>query len=182
MWARGQSLHRIYDPATFGATALGFRNAGPYVRFDHHVAGKKRGILYAAKTLAGSLVEIAGDRGVCSYAAHRYTSFAPTRDLMLLDLSAAGIRHAGMLAKVTSCDHAESQPWAGYCYDNEAIYGTIDGLYYPNAHNFDIAVALFERAKNAMPGLPSFDRKLRSRVHRAALLAAALSTNTKLIA
>ncbi|HEY1429210.1 MAG TPA: RES domain-containing protein [Candidatus Tumulicola sp.] len=181
IWTAGSTLHRIYAPARCGATALGFRTAGPFVRFDHHEVGHRRGILYAAESLDGALVEVAGDRGICSYSSLRYTSFAPTRDLLLLDLTSAGVRQAGMLAKVTSCDHGDSQKWARYCYDNAGLYGEIDGFYYPNAHNFYIAVALFERAQNALPLHPAFDRKLGNAAHREELLAAGPSTNTLLI-
>jgi hypothetical protein len=127
--------------------------------------------------LSGALVEIAGDSGVCFCANKYYTGFAPTRDLRLLDLSSSGVRQAGTIAKVTSCEHVESQPWARHFYEHPEIYGELDGIYYPNAHNFDIAFALFERAKDAMPAKPLWDRKLWSRTHRSELLRAGDRTN-----
>ncbi len=177
MWPAGLQLARIYDPALHGATALGFRSPGPFARFDHHVGGADRGITYAAERLSGSLVEVAGDTGICYCGTRRYTRFAPTRELRLLDLSVNGVRQAGTIAKVTSCEHTESQPWARYFYENPDVYGALDGLYYPNAHNFEMAIALFERARDAMPARPLFDRKLWSRVHMAELLLAGELTN-----
>jgi hypothetical protein len=84
-----------------------------------------------------------------------------------------------MVAKVTSCEYFYSQPWGRFCYENPLIYGAIDGLYYPNSHNFGIAVALFDRATDAMPPRPLFDRKLWSSKHRSELLEAAFVTNTQ---
>lgn len=58
---------------------------------------------------------------------------------------------AGTVAAVSKkADRSITREWARYFYDNEAIYGTIDGLIYCNAHNDEEAVALFERAEDAL--------------------------------
>ncbi len=58
---------------------------------------------------------------------------------------------AGTVAAVSKeADRNITQMWARYFCDNEAIYGTIDGLIFFNAHNDEEAVALFERASDAL--------------------------------
>ncbi len=58
---------------------------------------------------------------------------------------------AGTVAAVSKeADRNITQIWARYFYDNLAIYGNIDGLIFFNAHNDDEAIALFERATDAL--------------------------------
>jgi RES domain-containing protein len=144
--ARGTIIHRVYDPASHGATATGYRYDGPFARMDHHlVSGDDRGILYAALSYAGSLVEVT-DGPLLHIGTRRHVVLRLTDDLTVLDLRKNGALAAGTDAKIGKCAHDESQPWACYFYDEPSVYGAVAGLQWFNSHNDDEALAFFERA------------------------------------
>lgn len=58
--------------------------------------------------------------------------------------------NAGTVAAIAACDHTDSQPWSCFFYETPATYSHIDGILYPNAHNHEVALALYERARNAL--------------------------------
>ena len=150
----GTDLFRIYDPAAPHGprSALQFRWVGPFARFDHHRGTgrrERRGIWYAGETLDCAVVE-AFDIGVIEPGTKRLARPRTTRELVLLDLRGRAAMRAGTVAAVAASDHALSQPWSRYWYEHPALVGEIDGLYYPSAHNGEPAIALYERARDAL--------------------------------
>lgn len=149
----GTNFVRMYDPSRFNAQAGNFRFLGPYKRFDHHkdinpVLSGDRGILYASDTLSGCIVEIFGDRKMIDVGTWEVAVFHPTRDLNLLDLRGDGAMKAGTVSAVCKdSNHAFSQEWSRYFYENPFIYAKIDGLIFGNAHNEELALALYERCQ-----------------------------------
>ena len=154
----GTELVRIFDPTRYGATALQFRTFGPLLRFDHqqptstgHPAEHaNRGVYYAALTLSGCLVEVFGDSRLVEFG-HRHVAFpCLTREVHVLDLCGPGAMRAGTVAAIAKADHRLSQAWSRYFYEQLPISPTVDGLIYLNAHNDEVAVALYERAADAL--------------------------------
>lgn len=149
---------RIFDPTKYQTQALTFRFNGPRHRFDHHRGlitnpsdDPERGIYYAALTLSGCLVEYFGDIGVIEIKDQCVCRVSVIRSLKLLDIRGSGAMRAGSvsaLAKVA--DRKLSQEWSRYFYENENIYTRIDGIIYFNAHNDEVAIALYERAKDRL--------------------------------
>ena len=149
----GTWLFRIFDPAGRDVPGpLTFRYVGPFARFDHHEGTgetEHRGIYYAGLTLDCAVVE-AFDVGLVEPGTKHLARVRPTRELTLLDLRARAAMRAGTVAAIASADYALSQQWARFIYENPAIYGEVDGIFYASAHNGDDAVAVFERAKGAL--------------------------------
>jgi hypothetical protein len=150
----GTDLFRIYDPlARHGPRhARQFRYLGPFARFDHHrgTGGReRRGIWYAGRTLDVAVVE-AFDIGVVEPRGERLARLRTNRELLLLDLHGRAAMRAGTVAAISSADHAFAQAWSRYWYEQAEIFGELDGLYYPSAHNGEPAVALYERGRQAL--------------------------------
>ena len=156
----GTRLVRVFDPSKHQATATGFRFHGPHARFDHHEGSGPercpdlspiRGIYYAALRLSGCLVEVFGDTRVVEFGDRHVAMPSLRRPLRLLDLRGSGAMRAGSVAALAKiADRSLSQAWARYFYDHPDIYGLVDGLMYLNAHNDEEALALFERATDAL--------------------------------
>ena len=154
----GSDLYRIYEPTSREVGRLTFRLVGPRLRFDHHVdRSKKRGIYYSAPTLEGCVVEVFGDGGMVRFGEYRVANPVLTQDLLLLDLRRRGAMRAGTVLAISSADHPLSQALSRYFYEHPEVYGQIDGLIYPNAHNGADAVALYERAAGAIDCPPARD-------------------------
>jgi len=122
------------------------------VRFDHHRGTgrrERRGIWYAGLSLDVAVVE-AFDVGVVEPVTERLARLRTTRDLLLLDLHGRAAMRAGTVAAISAGDHALAQAWSRYWYEHPETFGTLDGLYYPSAHNGQPAVALYERARPAL--------------------------------
>jgi hypothetical protein len=156
---RGDHVVRIFDPTDHGATATGFRYWGPRHRFDHHCVGDfdnptddpDCGIYYAALSLCGCLVEAFGDTGIVDFGERHVANVRLTRDLHLLDLRQHGAMRAGANAALSKvAERPFSQAWSRYFYEHEAIYTRVDGMIFYNAHNDDDAIALYERAADAL--------------------------------
>jgi hypothetical protein len=153
----GTKLIRIFDPTKYGTSALTWRYFGPLHRFDHQRSefshpqiDDERGIYYAALTLSSCVVECFGDSGSIVIEEQCVASIEVTRSLRLLDLRRNGAMKAGSVAALAkTADRELSQAWSRYFYEQEEIYGKIDGIIYFNAHNDEDAVAFYERAKNA---------------------------------
>ena len=173
---------RLFDPSQHGATATGFRSYGPLLRFDHHRRREdgnpgddsERGIYYAAMTLSGCLVEVFGDTDVVDLHSHHVTSPILQRDLRLLDLRHNGAMRAGTKAAIAKvADRSLSQDWSRHFYETSEVYSDLDGVIYLNAHNDEDAVALYERASNALECPPERVMRLNDEALRAAVLEAA---------
>jgi hypothetical protein len=110
-------------------------------------------------------VEVFGDDGLISTQDRHLGSLLVQRSLQLLDLRSDGAWKAGATQAICSCSsRAISQEWARYFH---ATYPKLDGLIYGNAHNGADAVALFERADDALTmehDLALADPRLRSRL------------------
>lgn len=182
----GSHLYRIYNPAY-----PGFRFYGPLdMRFDHHTgAGAartpaldvERGIYYAAFTLSSCLVEVFGD--ATRYIVRQGRLIARPRllrDLRLLDLCGSGAMRAGTVAAIAKVpDRVVTQTWSRFFYERTDLYTVVDGIVFYNAHNDEAAVALYERAAEALfcPDDPAYVRPLDDPALLPAILAIAEDNN-----
>lgn len=176
--AEGSDLFRIYDPdAPYGPRdGNAFRWHGPYARFDHHRgtgARERRGIWYGGLTLSCAVVE-AFEIGVVDPGTKRLARTRATRDLLLLDLGGRAAMRAGTVAAISAGDHALSQPWSRSFWEHPEIYGEIDGLLYPSAHNGEPATALYERSRDGLAVPRGHDAPLTDSAVLAAVRSAAL--------
>lgn len=156
----GSLVARIYwrggrHPSTWND----FRYAGPIAsaRFDHHVPGEHRGVLYGATSLATCVAEVfQGTRVVDRGADDRcLTAFRATRAVRLLDITGDWPTRAGASQAIASGPRDRAQAWARAIYE---AYPTIEGLWYPSSmHGGHPAVVLFERAADALPADPELN-------------------------
>ena len=150
----GTDRFRIYDSASRHKPGpLTFRAVGPFARFDQHEDSggpELRAVWYGGLTLACAVVE-AFDSGVVDPATKRLVRARTTRALDLLELRGRAAMRAGTVAAIAAGDHLLSQAWSRHFYeDPDGIYGAVDGVHYPSAHNGDRAVSLYERAADAL--------------------------------
>lgn len=183
--AVGSKIIRIFDPTWYQTQALTFRYNGPRHRFDHHRGlitnpqdDPERGIYYAAFTLSGCLVECFGDTGVIEINEQCVCQVEITRVIKLLDLRGSGAMKAGSVAALAkTADRTVSQQWSRYFYDAERIYSRIDGIIYFNAHNDEVAIALYERAIDGLACSQNQVIRLDHTQLRPAIQATALENN-----
>lgn len=176
----GSRLYRIYDPESrFRPGPRTFRFNGPRLRFDHHQPVKSaptdspdRGIYYAAFDLEAAVVEVFGnsprliDRGT-----YRVARVRLRHSIRLLNLRGRGAMLAGTATGIAGTDsRGLTQAWARYFYEDPGIYENVAGRAYANAHNGMDAVALFERAEEAVALAAISVRRLDSLAFRVALL------------
>lgn len=84
--------------------------------------------------------------------------FAVERDLSLLDLSGTWPTAAGASMALNSGPRPRAQRWSSAIYD---AYPHLDGLWYPSSmHANAPAVALYERARDALARAPFFHAPL----------------------
>lgn len=67
---------------------------------------------------------------------------------------------SGTVAAISAGDHSLSQPWSRYFWEHPEIYGELDGLLYPSAHNGEPTVALYERSRDGIEVPPGRDAPL----------------------
>lgn len=147
---------RIFDPQWLEPAQ--FSAYGPRHRFDHHRGAHSapgndpdRRICYAADDLKGCIVEVFGDVGLISVRTLRVATIRLRRRLRVLDLRGDGALKCGSVAALAAVpDRPLSQQWARWFYEHPKEFGKVDGILYPNAHNQDVAYALFERAEKAI--------------------------------
>lgn len=153
---RNDELIRIFNPTSYGATATSYRNYGPISRFDHHRESKnridpERSVIYAGFTLSCCLVEVFGDGGIVKIEQQQLAFITLKNALKLLDLRGSAAMAAGTLAALSSITERDiSQAWGRYFYENQQLYGEIDGLIFAGAHNGEDAVCLYERAESKL--------------------------------
>ena len=167
----GVKLVRIYSRGgDYPSHWDDFRFYGPVnARFDHHPEPPHlhtdHAILYAAHS-GGSdayitaLAEVFQETRTIH--ARRETPalvvFEPARDLTLLNLRQAWPTRAGASMKINSGSRPRARRWSQVFY---AAYPAIDGIYYRSSmHASEPSLALYERAGDALPDTPSFDRPL----------------------
>lgn len=155
-------LVRIFDPTRHNTNALTFRHYGPLARFDHQQHpftapsnDEKCGIYYAGFTLSCCLVEVFGDKRTIEVDNYHVAWVELKRDLSLINLCGTPAMANGTVAALSSISERDvSQSWSRYFYNKYAIYTKVDGIIYHNAHNSELSVALYERAKDALGCAP----------------------------
>ena len=135
-----------------------FRYAGPIAsaRFDHHVPGQQRGVLYGAPSIATCVAEVFQTTRVIDRVADDrcLTAFRTTRAVRLLDLTGDWPTRAGASQAITSGPRNRARAWARAIYEAYQL----EGLWYPSSmHGGHPAVVLFERAVDALPTDPELD-------------------------
>lgn len=152
----GTTISRIFDPTSYGATPTGFRYYGPLSRFDHQQSRKpelngERGIIYAGFNLSCCLIEVFGDDEVIKIQQQQIAYIILKQSLKLLDLRESGAWNAGSVAAMASDGRRKlTQAWSRYFYENLDLYGNIEGLIFNNAHDGQMAIALYERAASKL--------------------------------
>ena len=166
--AAGRSVYRLFRPSSFAPTATTWRFNGPRARFDHQRGNSQgttelaqedqspifapaddedRGILYAAFTLGCCVVEVFDALDYVAPRGWQFSRLTLTRDLTLLDLRGKAAMRLGTVAAISKGSHPMAQAWSRYFYEK---FETIDGLLYNAAHNDERAIALYERAQDAL--------------------------------
>ena len=165
----GTELWRIYfrrtrHPSTWDT----FRHFGPVgVRFDHHLAPartQERGISYLAwgdqafRTCVAEVFQ--RTRRIDPFAGEPWlVAFVTSAPLSLLDLTSIWVTRAGASAAIASGPHGRARRWSQAIY---AAYPAADGLCYTGCMGNAPALALYERARRAVPPAPSFHLPLSS--------------------
>jgi hypothetical protein len=134
-------------------------------RFDHHpeptgVHGE--GILYCAPDPVTCLAEAFQRTGIINRALDEpyLTAFATVSALRLLDLTKLWSTRAGASMAICTGSHATARKWSRAIY---LAYPDVQGLFYCSAmHGHAPSVALYERARPALPGSPQRDVPLNS--------------------
>lgn len=162
----GTSLWRIYfrggaHPATWNQ----FRRYGPVAtsRFDQHQTpahAQERGILYAALHGQTCVAEVFQHLRIIEREASNpwLVGFALAADLTLLDLTTVWPTAAGASMAISTGSRSRARRWSVAIYE---AYPEVQGLFYPSSMNANQpAVALYERAGDALPPSPKFHRAL----------------------
>lgn len=179
----GTVLWRIYyrgglHPGSWDA----FRHFGPIptMRFDHHLPPPRtqgRGVLYAAVRVYTCLAEVFQETRTIERSRNRpwLVGLALARAVPLLDLTGAWATRAGASMALSTGRRDRSRSWSRRIYDD---YPAAQGLLYPSSMDGNQpAVALYERARGAVPRRPAFHRALADPALRAALVKSALLFN-----
>jgi hypothetical protein len=163
--AVGTTLWRIYSTGGAHPAAWDdFRFFGPSpARFDHHDAPPRvqaKGILYTAREATTCVAEVFQATRVIQRArsAPWLVGFRLQRDVVLLDLTGLWPTQAGASMAINSGPRPRARRWSSLIH---ATYPDIDGLLYASSmHANRPAVALYERARGALPAAPVFNRAL----------------------
>ena len=136
-----------------------FRGVGPLptARFDHHVLGEHRAVMYGARDMITCVAEVfQGTRVADRLTDDRcFVLFGLTRSVRLLDLTGHWPTRAGASQAISSGPRTRAQAWARVIYD---AYPKVEGLWYPSSmHGGHPAVLLFERADSAVPADAELD-------------------------
>jgi hypothetical protein len=161
----GAGLWRVYfrggaHPATWNT----FRAFGPVdARFDHHLPPARvqdRRILYGAASPLTCLAEVYQRRRRVHARLNEpwLVGFATTRPLRLLDLTGSWPTRLGASMAISTGPHARARRWSQAFY---RAFPDADGLWYASSmHASRPAVALYERAEDALPATPLLHRAL----------------------
>jgi hypothetical protein len=121
-------IHRLkHEPAFWGRTGDN--------RFD--APSRAYGVLYAAETFDGALIETFGDVSpktvsVNSLAVRGVATVSPIRELQLVDLAGVGLSRLGLHARICTDDHAISQAWSHALWEHPL---QPDGIWYAARHD-----------------------------------------------
>ncbi len=170
----GTALFRVYfrggpHPGTWNR----FRHYGPTnARFDHHEPPphvQNRGMLYAASHPRTPLAEVfqAGRTINARRDEPWLVGFRLAMDVRLLDLTELWPTRAGASTAINSGPRPVARRWSGAIYE---AYPAAAGLWYGSSMDGNApCIALFERAEEVLPSLPSFHRALADETLRAFL-------------
>ena len=185
----GRSIYRLFRPSSFAPSAITWRFNGPRARFDHQrgelleqtalaqkdeapifapTNDEERGILYAAFMLSCCVVEVFDALDFIDPRGWQFSCLTLTRDLTLLDVRGKAAMRLGTVAAISKGSHPMAQSWSRYLYEK---FDTLDGLLYNAAHNDERAIALYERAQDAVEltrEVPLDAKSLRVRLLRVA--------------
>lgn len=164
----GTTIWRVYFGSGMHPTTWGqFRAWGPTdARFDHHLPPPRmqaRSILYGAIGLSAAITAIAEAFQMSRVVerarkAPTWVAFDIGKDLRLLDLTGAWPTKAGVSMAIASGPRERARRWSRVIY---AAYRDIDGVLYGSSmHANEPCIALFERARAAIPARPVFHRLL----------------------
>jgi hypothetical protein len=159
----GSELWRLYFRASAHPTGWHtFRDFGPLgSRFDHHLPpprAQERAILYSATSILTCLAELFQDTRAIDVLHQEpwLVGFATLRPVRLLDLTGRWPTRAGASMALNSGPRARARRWSMAIY---AAYPQAEGLWYPSSmHANQPSVALYERARDALPSAPFFHR------------------------
>jgi hypothetical protein len=164
----GSKWWRLYFAAGPHPTRWnGFRGWGPTsCRFDHQLPPSRaqaRRILYGADCPQTCLAECFQETRTIARGRRGATlvGFELTREVSLLDLTGTWPTQAGASMAINSGARARARKWSAAIY---RAYPGVEGLLYCSSMNANQpAIALYERAADAVPRLPTFHRKLDDR-------------------
>lgn len=161
MLPAGTPLRRVYcQGPPHGRQWQAFRCYGPLpgARFDHHEGpprAQTRGILYGAPETATCLAEVFQQTRTINRSRRSpfLVVFELTRDVTLLDLCGEWPTRAGASQVINSGPRDRARAWSASVYD---AYPVIEGLLYRSSMRGGArAVALYDRAQDALPSHPS---------------------------
>jgi hypothetical protein len=137
----------------------GFRRFGPLGtgRFDHHEPpphDQDRGILYAADRGSAAFAECFQATRTINRSRRDpwLVCFSLDREVSLLDLGGAWPTRVGASQAINSGERSRAREWSRAIYEQ---YPGVEGLRYPSSMLVGaVAVALYERAEDALAGRP----------------------------
>jgi hypothetical protein len=150
------------------------------VRFDHHSSPPRQqahGILYGGLRVYTCFAEVFQETRTIERSRNRpwLAGFRLTLSFSLLFLMGKWPTKAGASMAINSGRRDRARAWSLRVYED---YPTIEGLYYPSSMDANRpAFSLYERAQNALPARPVFDRALADPALNRAVVEAALLFN-----
>lgn len=162
----GSELWRIYFQGTgYPASWASFRRYGPLLlsRFDHHLPPsheQERGILYAALAIITCVAEVFQEKRLIDTHDRLpwLVGFRLRRAVSLLDLTGNWPTAAGASMLINAGRRDRARAWSRAIYD---AYPHVEGVWYCSSMDANQpAVALYERAVDAIDPSPIFHREL----------------------
>jgi len=163
--ASGTRLWRLYFRGGPHPTAWhDFRSYGPTDgRYDHREPPPQvqaRKILYGAPSGPVCVAEVYQQIRTIDKSRRDpwLVAFDLTRELPLIDMSSAWPTRAKASQAINSGSRMRARRWSQQIYE---AFPSIEGIYYPSSMYMNHpAVALYERATDAIPTAPAFHRSL----------------------
>lgn len=180
---RGSTVWRIYYRGGLHPVAWNrFRRWGPVanMRFDHHSPPPRlqtRSVMYGALLVPTCFAEVFQDTRTIERSRNQpwLVGFGLTRAVALLDLTGNWPTRAGASMAMTTGRRDRARRWSVRIYED---YPAIEGLWYGSSMDANHpAVALYERAQNALPTWPIFHRAVADPALDLHVAAAALRFN-----
>lgn len=163
----GALLFRVYFVGTPHPSSWdGFRRFGPVgtARFDHHPEPPRLhedfGILYLAAEVKTCVAEVFQEKRVVDVRSGEpwLVAFRLARAVRLLSLRGDWPTRAGASMNINSGPRPRSRRWSRSIYE---AYADLDGLLYASSmHANREAIALYERARDALPASPEANMPL----------------------